>query len=298
MDQISWNRHKTAVVCMLLFTSSNAIFFKLSQLQPMVFVSGRFMIASVLFLLLALIRRALSGRTNRPVSRREAAVLMGIGCVYATGAFVYFLALKRTALPSVLLLTCCSAIFIVILSRLFLKEKHGPRAYLATGLAFSGIVVIFLMGDSGGSSLSGNLLALACAMSGATYMVFMKRFAHLDVFLKLFYVYLGSFLFSTVISLAQGNAFFCEGESLGLQQLWILCSGLLSISIPQAVINRSLRHVKASFAGNVALMEPVVASFYGYLIWGEGLTPAHLIGGALILGGLFYYNMSEKGETA
>ncbi len=285
-----WSRYKTAIVIMLLFTASNSVFFKLSTLPPMTFVSGRFLIASLAFLLIILIRR----KGFAGIRMREMLVLLIIGCVFATGAFVYFLALKTTALASVLILNCCNAIFIVILSALILRQKIGYKVYLTTGITFCGILVIFLFTSHGGGHLFGNLMALTCALCAAIYIIFMKRFAHMDVYVKLFFVYFGSFLFATIVSVMQGNPFFCDDKGFGVEQLWMFCSAILSVTIPQIVINLSLRHVHATFVGNVSLMEPIVASIYGYMVWREGVTIYHIIGGILVIGGLLLYNKVES----
>ena len=288
-----WNIYKTAVVVMLLFTSSNSIFFKLSTLPPMTFVSGRFMITSAVFLAIILIRKACSKERTEDIRYADMAILLAIGCIYATGAFVYFLALKMTALASVLFLNCCRAIFIVLLSIVILREKIGWKVYATTGITLSGILVIVLFTSSGGNNLAGNLLALLCALCAAIYTVFMKRFAYMDVYVKLFFVFFGSFLFATVVSAIQGNPFFCDERGMGIEQLWMLCSAVLSVTIPQIIINISLRHVRATFAGNVSLMEPIVATIYGYLIWREGVTIYHVLGGILVIGGLLLYNKVE-----
>ena len=306
-QSFEWNIYKTAVVVMLLFTSSNSIFFKLSTLPPMTFVSGRFMITSAVFLAIILIRKACSKErqdgihyagdgirsADNGIRYADIAILMAIGCIYATGAFVYFLALKMTALASVLFLNCCRAIFIVLLSIVILRERIGWKVYATTGITLSGILVIMLFTSSGGNHLAGNLLALLCALCAAIYTVFMKRFAYMDVYVKLFFVFFGSFLFATVVSTIQGNPFFCDERGMGTEQLWMLCSAVLSVTIPQIIINISLRHVRATFAGNVSLMEPIVATIYGYLIWQEGVTIYHVLGGILVIGGLLLYNKVE-----
>ncbi len=306
-QSFEWNIYKTAVVVMLLFTSSNSIFFKLSTLPPMTFVSGRFMITSAVFLAIILIRKVCS--KERPegihhagdgihyagdgIRYADMAILMVIGCIYATGAFVYFLALKMTALASVLFLNCCRAIFIVLLSIVILRERIGWKVYATTGITLSGILIIMLFTSSSGNHLAGNLLALLCALCAAIYTVFMKRFAYMDVYVKLFFVFFGSFLFSTVVSAIQGNTFFCDERGMGTEQLWMLCSAVLSVTIPQIIINISLRPVRATFAGNVSLMEPIVATIYGYLIWQEDVTIYHVLGGILVISGLLLYNKVE-----
>lgn len=236
------------------------------------------------------------------ISGRRFLSLFLIGFVFSFGAYMYFIALKETALSSVLILNSSNAIIVAVISFFVLKEKITSRGALAIAMAFVGCVIVALTKTNGlENSLLGNLCALACAACCATYMVYMKKFADISVPVKLFAVYAGSFVFAFVIALAQGNSFtaFENGQPYPAEEfLWILGSAALSVCISQGIINWALKYVKASFAASVSLLEPIVGAVYGYLIWAEGITLIHIIGGVLVIGGLYIYNRSENELTA
>lgn len=289
---------KAAVLTILLFTSCNSIFFKLSTVPAMVFVSSRFFLCTLVFFIFLVISSKKNGTKLFSLNLKQFAQLFLCGFIFAVGAYVYFIALKNTALSSVLILTSCNSIFVVILSFLFLRERLSSKSLMAIFMAFIGCVIVVITKNNGlENSIMGNMCALACAACSAIYTVCMKKFAHVKVPEKLFAVYTGSFVFALAAALIQGNSFisFEDGSAFPPEEyLWIICSAILSVCIPQAVINWALRQVKASFVGSAALLEPVIGYIYGYLIWTESITLNHIIGGLLVICGLFLYNRSEK----
>jgi len=289
---------KIVIFANVFFAASNSIFFKLSTVPAMVFVSTRFFLCALVFLAVLAIRAAVYKTKLLELSGRQFLSLFLIGFVFSFGAYVYFIALKETALSSVLILNSSNAILVAVFSYFLLKEKITSKGALAIVMAFAGCAVVALTKTNGmENSIFGNLCALACAVCCATYMVYMKKFAAINVPTKLFAVYTGSFVFAFVIAVIQGNSFthFDSGQPYpSCEFLWILCSATLSVCISQGIINWALKYVKASFAASVSLLEPVVGVLYGYIIWQEGITFIHLIGGALVIGGLYMYNKSES----
>lgn len=293
---------KIIIFANVFFAASNSIFFKLSTVPAMVFVSTRFFLCSIVFLIVLIIRAALYKKKLFEISGRRFMSLFLIGFVFSVGAYMYFIALKETALSSVLILNSSNAIIVALLSFFILKERITPKGALAIALAFAGCVIVALTKTNGlENSLLGNMCALACATCCAVYMVYMKKFADINVPTKLFAVYTGSFVFAFVVALIQGNSFttFENGQPYPLEEfLWILGSAGLSVCISQGIINWALKYIKASFAASVSLLEPIVGAVYGYLIWAEGITLNHIIGGVLVIGGLYLYNRSERRDDS
>lgn len=293
---------KAAVLFIVLFTSCNSIFFKLSTVPAMVFVSLRFMICALVFLLFLIIRAKKNRQKAFTLKPKRFAALFLIGFIFSFGAYVYFIALKKTALSSVLILTSSNSIFVVLLSILFLKDRFSSKSILAILTAFIGCIIIVVTKTNGlENSIEGNLCALTCAICSAVYTVFMKKFSDVNVPEKLFSVYTGSFVFALAVALIQGHSFICfENGQLfePTEYLWILCSAVLSVCIPQGVINWALKWVKAAFVGSVALMEPIIGYIYGYMIWSESITLNHIIGGIFVIGGLYLYNRNESKISA
>lgn len=289
---------KAVIFANVFFAASNSIFFKLSTVPAMVFVSTRFLLCSLVFLTVLAIRSAVYKKKMFEITGRQFGLLFLIGFLFAIGAYMYFIALKETALSSVLILNSSNAIIVAGLSFFILKEKITSKGMLAIAVAFAGCIIVALTETNGlENSLFGNMCALACAACCAVYMVYMKKFSAINVPAKLFAAYSGSFVFAFAVSLIQGNSFvaFENGQPYPIEEyLWILGSASLSVCISQGIINWALKYVKASFAASVSLLEPVVGAIYGYLIWTEGITLNHIVGGVLVIGGLYLYNRSEQ----
>lgn len=288
---------KAIVFVNVLFTSCNSIFFKLSTVPAMVFVSYRFFLCALVFLGVLAIRAARAKRKLLEITPKRFAALFVIGFIFSFGAYVYFIALKKTALSSVLILTSSMSIFVVLFSFLFLKEKIAPRSLLAILLAFIGCIIVVMTKTNGlANSMIGNLCALLCAICSAIYMVSMKKFSDVHVPTKLFAVYTGSFVFAFIVAMIQGCSFlaFEDGTLFPPKEyLWVFCSAVLSVCIPQGIINWALKWVKATFVGSISLLEPIIGTFYGFLIWSERVSLNQVIGGICVIGGLYLYNLSE-----
>ncbi len=61
-------------------------------------------------------------------------------------------------------------------------------------------------------------------------------------------------------------------------------------------LNWSLRYVSAATVAVAVLGEPIGSTVLAYLILDEGLTPLKVLGGALILGGIYLASRAEAGK--
>ena len=125
-------------------TASNSIFFKLSTVPAMVFVSCRFLVCALVFLAAAMLSRCQREEQAAPLSPKTAICLFATGFVFSLGAFAYFVALKETALSSVLILNSSNAIFVVCFSAVFLRERLNPWVVLSIGVTLVGCTIVFL----------------------------------------------------------------------------------------------------------------------------------------------------------
>lgn len=72
--------------------------------------------------------------------------------------------------------------------------------------------------------------------------------------------------------------------------------GLIPTAIPFVLLSYGMRFVKEERGAVIALIEPVVASFIGYSIFGEVLNLRQLIGAATILLASFVSTLDKEGE--
>jgi drug/metabolite transporter (DMT)-like permease len=62
---------------------------------------------------------------------------------------------------------------------------------------------------------------------------------------------------------------------------------VLGTIVPFALLVGALRHVPATRAGIIAMLEPVVAALVAYLWLGESLGPVQIFGAFFVLCGIF-----------
>jgi drug/metabolite transporter (DMT)-like permease len=72
----------------------------------------------------------------------DAALHWGRGACVAIGASCFFVAISFMPLAEATVISFASPIFVALLSALFLKEPASRAAWIATGLAFAGVVVV------------------------------------------------------------------------------------------------------------------------------------------------------------
>jgi len=108
-----------------------------------------------------------------------------------------------------------------------------------------------------------------------------------------FYVLLFGWLFSTLLLPGQGG--FTQVLLLS-QTGWgsVLFLGIFCTALGYLFWYDGLSAVTASQAGAFIYLEPLVTVLAAWAVLGEALTPASLLGGCLILGGVWLVNTSSS----
>ncbi len=288
---------KVVVILAIFFTGTNSVFFRLSNLPPMVFVTYRFLVCTLFFLIVFLIKTKTRQNEKKMVEKKMIekkliAILFSTGFIFAAGAYFYFIALKNADVSNVVILNSSSTLFVVVFSSLFLGEKTSKLGFAMLLIVFFGCATL-LISPGGSNSFKGDICALLCAVCYATYLVVIKKFADVSVPMKLLITYLGSFSFAFAVALVQGGLFEIYPRE---EYLYAIGSAVFAICIPQSMINWALRNVRATFVGGINLLEPVMSCIYAFLLWNEMLEPNQVIGGVLVLAGLFLYNKVESNK--
>ena len=132
----------------------------------------------------------------------------------------------------------------------------------------------------------GEAFALACAIVWATAVIFIKRAGETypPFALNLFRVGVSSGLL-VLTTLAAGQDLLPAGVPLRTYLLLIL-SGVIAIGLADTMFHRGLNIVGAGVSAIIdCLYAPLVAAF-AFLLLGERMSPSHLIGMGLIIGGV------------
>ena len=200
---------------------------------------------------------------------------------------VYHLALNtaETTVDASLagLLISLGPLFIVLLSAQVLHEKITSRVWLALVLAIVGAVAISSPDISLGSVASfGPVLVVVAALSNAVYTVASKP---LVVKYGPFPVAAWSALLGTVMLLPlAGPGLVTQAESLSpVGWTAVLYLALLSTVLTNLIYFTQVSGGPVSRVGVQLYLVPVVSAAGGILILGEGVAPATIVGGGLML---------------
>jgi drug/metabolite transporter (DMT)-like permease len=186
-------------------------------------------------------------------------------------------------------------VFMALLGWLLLREKLGWVKVAGISLAAIGVLLVVSKGDfaalsTGRFGTPGDFLILISAPNWAVFSVLSRRGlqTHPAARMMLFVMGMG-WLFSSVLLIAGPGLTEIEQLSssgwLGVLFLGIACSGLAYIFWYDA-----LQSVPASQVGAFLYLEPLVAVVVAAIILGEPLLWASLLGGVIILGGVWMVN--------
>jgi drug/metabolite transporter (DMT)-like permease len=244
--------------------------------------------------LIALVR---SPRSLR-VSRRELPRLalfgaVGVACVQLT----YFLAIHRLAIAIALLIQYLGPVLVAIYARPFLHEHVRARIWIALGLSLSGLTLMVEIWNGVQLDGLGVFYAFLGALAYAAYLLLAQReVASRDTISLMAWGFFFSTLVWTVVQPWWSFPARAVGRTVSLQGnladvhlpvwalvLWVIVLGSIA---PFTLIVASLRHITATRAGVVAMLEPVVATVVAWAWLQESLTAAQLAGAGVVLAAL------------
>jgi drug/metabolite transporter (DMT)-like permease len=192
-------------------------------------------------------------------------------------------------------------LFIAMLSWLFLREKLIWAQIAGIGLATIGVLLVISEGDISSLSIGelgnyGDILILISAINWAVFSVISRRgLENHPAALMMFYVMAAGWLMISIpfftgkgVKDLQSISF---SSLLGVLFLGIFCSGIAYIFWYDA-----LKSIPASQVGVFLYLEPLVAVILAAYLLGENIYLASLIGGILILIGVWRVNKYSTKE--
>jgi len=185
-------------------------------------------------------------------------------------------------------------VFVAILAPTIIRERVSRRDLVSAAIAVSGIGFATLWtGSSGRWSLTGDLLALLAAALASFYTIIGRELrSRINATRYILLVYLSATvpLFPLALSMESLTVSSKYSET---DMLAILGLVLIPTILGHGLYNYSLRYVKAMTANVFALLEPVIASLLGLMLFGEEPTRVQVIGYALIVLALFNLGRSR-----
>lgn len=252
----------------------------MADVGPLLFTGVRFLIGSAVVLPLAVMEWRRLGREGRPLSRLDGWHIAGLGGLMTLGALMQQIGIQYTSVTNAGFLTAVYVPLVPVLAWLLL----GQIAHWSVWPAAAGCLVgAFLL--SGAHELKiglGDLWVAGSAIPWALHVLMVGRWA--DRMGAPFLVASGQFAICGAVSLLA--AFVMEPVRwAGLQAAaWpIAYTGVLSVGVAFTAQVVAQRYAQAADAAIILSSETLFAAACGYLLLGERLNVAGLIGCGLML---------------
>jgi drug/metabolite transporter (DMT)-like permease len=290
----------------ILAVSTASIFIRFAQVYApsLVIAALRLTFASLILAPFALTRHR---EEIAQLGRRD--LLLGIlaGIFLALHFATWISSLEYTTVASSAVLVSTTPLWVALLSPLVLKEPINRPVVVGMILALLGGLIIGLSSactwTNGiscpsvgtffkGQAMWGNFLALAGAWMAAGYLMIGRRLrSKFSLIPYIFVVYGIAAIILVVIMLAAGETPFGYPSQV---YFWILLLAIFPQLIGHTTFNWALKFLPASLVSVTLLGEPIGSTILAYLILKEVPSVAVIIGGILILVGIYQASRVES----
>ena len=229
------------------------------------------------------------------VNKRELGLSVLSGLFLAIHFVLWFESLQHTSVASSTSIVCTEVIWVALGFCLFLKGTLSKQAVLAIIIAFAGSVVIAYSDSSAGDAhLYGDILALVSAVAVAFYTLLgriVRNNVSTSVYTYVVYVSCAAVLLGTCM--VQSYPLFGYGMSAVIVGLLL---SVFSTILGHSIFSWCLKYFSPAFVSASKLCEPVAASIMAVFLFRELPSVLQIFGGAMIIGGVYYYSKMEKAE--
>lgn len=266
----------------------------LEALTPLTIVWARVALAA---LILGLALR-LTGQGMPPRALWPGLLVMGL--LNNAVPFV-LIVVAQTAITGALasVLNATTPIFTVIVAHLATRdERLSPAKLAGVGLGFAGVVVMMAAGRLEGA-VPAMAACLAAALSYGFASVWGRRFrqAGLAPMATAFGQVVASTVLLAPIWLWVDRPWAMQAPG-AVPVMAVLALAVLSTALAYLIYFRILARAGATAISLVTFLVPLSAAGLGWLVLGERLEPRHLLGLALILGGLALIDRARAARPA
>ena len=277
---------EASLLLAVLFLGTNPVAVKVAvtELPPLPFVATRFTVAGLLLLALVALLEPAEGRPGR----RDLLCLAGVGLVGVGANNVAFtLGVSMTTASETALIYAAVPIWGILLGLALGLERPTPWGILGVCLAFLGVAIVVYGGITGSANLLGNLLVVVATVCWGSYAVLslplLQRYSPLVV---ASYTMLFGGLGALPLALPD---FFDVGWAAASGRAWeaLAYSTLLVAAFGFWAWQRGVSQVGANRVLVYQYLITLVGVAAGVFLLGESLTANKVLGGAVILLGVY-----------
>lgn len=279
-----------ALVIGIFAISTSAILIRWSSSEPLVIGSYRQTFATFLFLPF-LLKDKFQEILN--LSSREIFELVIIGILLGAHFGFWISSVKATSVAASVLLGTCHIVYVSIIGWVVFGEKLNSRGIIGTVIALAGIIILFwgdLVEDPG--NFKGNFLAfISGILAGLYYLGGRKHRRNISLPTYAFVVYLSSAISMWFVVIIQG----LEYKSMPNSELQLFfLMALVPTLLGHTMQNWALAFLPAYVISITLLAEPIGSGLLAWYIFSEVPSLGVLLGGLIVLVGVYSVALSEK----
>ena len=267
------------LLAMVSVSSTSLVIRSVATVPALVLAFWRMFTASGMLWSYSVIRPA--GKLSSVNKKRIIFAGIFLGCHFAC----FFLGVRNTSIANATLLGCMAPIFTVFIS-IFQKKKINKMTYVGLVIALVGGGII----QSGDISLNNaNLFGKSIALLSALFIAITFVLAE-EIRQETNNVAYGRSLFFvasiTVLLIAT-----MAGDSILNFKAgdipWFLFLGLVPSLFGHNLLNYAVKYITPTAVSSVPLGEPIIASLFGLLLFGEAIPIGAILGGPIVLIGVY-----------
>lgn len=194
--------------------------------------------------------------------------------------------LEFTSVANATIFVNTASIYMMIFAVLIFKESVSRRSMLSFVLTFIGVIgLIYFSNIKTEAALIGDGIALVAAFLYAAYLLIISRLGEESSINIIFYTTLFTGIFGLIFALFESKDFLPNSS---FQFYNLLAMAILCQVGGQFFITHSLPKIKASFGSIGLLMQPIVATIFGAIVFYEYLNFIQLSFVILALVGIYF----------
>ena len=280
-----------AVGILAVSSSAFLITFAREEGMPAVAIAAlRLTVASVV---LAPVAFARSRDELRRLAPRDWTLAVLAGVFLALHFAFWISSLDYTSVMSSIVFVSTNPLFVALASFLVLREslRRGTMIGIVVAMAGGALVGLSDLGRAGAESLQGDALALAGAVAVSGYLLIGRRLrVRVSLIPYIALVYSTAAVVLLVMAWAMGAPL--SGYTPKAYALVVLLAAGPQL-IGHSSYNWALKFLSATFITITILAEPIAASLLAIPILGQITDPIKIVGGALILIGIYFAAREE-----
>lgn len=234
-------------------------------------------------------------RNREPLSGADRWRMAGLGLMgYYLSSTLDFLGLQFISVGLERLLLFLTPTFVLLFTSIFLKRHISGAQWLALGLSYCGIVLVFAhdLHNGQGDVVTGALLVLGSAVAYAVYLLLSGELVK-----RVGTTRLVSYAMCVASAACVAQFFVLRPAALLIQPApvyWLsLVNGIFCTLLPVFMTMVAVQRIGAATASQAGMVGPVSTLFLGALVLGEPITAIQLGGTALVLSGIYMLSRTK-----